>query len=66
MAKYPPVGKVATLEETNSENFSEISRIQDSLPFDNKTNINSKKFILPDLKLLGSPSKNEKTAKYLM
>ncbi len=50
-------------KETNSENFSEISRIQDSLPFDNKTNINSKKFILPDLKLLGSPSKNEKTAK---
>ena len=38
-------------------------RIQDSLPFDQKVNTNNKKFLLPDLKLLSSPSKNEKIAK---
>ena len=39
------------------------TRIQDSLPFDHKVSDNNKKFLLPDLKLLISPSKNEKIAK---
>ena len=39
------------------------TRIQDILPFDQKVNTNNKKFLLPDLKLLSSPSKNEKIAK---
>ena len=39
------------------------SLIQDSLPFDNKNKEKQQKFILPDLKLLKSPSKNEKIAK---
>ncbi len=50
-------------ENIASENLNEDKRIQDSLPFDKKINMNIKKFILPDLKLLKSPSKNEKIAK---
>ena len=46
----------------NSEE-DQKTRIQDSLPFDQKVNTNNKKFLLPDLKLLSSPSKNEKIAK---
>ena len=46
----------------NSEEDQKI-RVQDSLPFDQKVNTNNKKFLLPDLKLLSSPSKNEKIAK---
>ena len=45
------------------EKSDEINRIQESLPFDNKININANKFILPNLKLLKLPSKNEKIAK---
>ena len=50
-------------ENLASENLNEDMRVQDSLPFENKVDINIKKFILPDLKLLRSPSKNEKIAK---
>ena len=50
-------------ENIISENNDHNSRVQDSLPFDSKLNPNIKKFILPDLKLLRSPSKNEKIAK---
>ncbi len=39
------------------------SRIQDSLPFEQQVNKNLKKFILPDIKFLNVPSKNEKIAK---
>ena len=46
-----------------SEKSDEVSRIQESLPFDNKINLNVNKFILPNLKLLKLPSKNEKIAK---
>ena len=48
-------------EETNTDN--ESKRIQDILPFNDKSNNEVKKFILPDLKLLKSPSKNEIIAK---
>ncbi len=44
---------------TNDESI----KIQESLPFDQKLESNTKKFILPNLKLLKSPSKNEKVAK---
>ncbi len=50
-------------ETTDQKNDSEVQRIQDSLPFDIERNKDIKKFILPDLKLLKSPSKNEVTAK---
>ena len=46
----------------NSEEDQKIL-VQDSLPFDQKVNTKNKKFLLPDLKLLSSPSKNEKIAK---
>ena len=46
-----------------SEKSDEVNRIQESLPFDNKINLNVNKFILPNLKLLKLPSKNEKIAK---
>tara|TARA_Y100001970_G_scaffold274448_1_gene374197 strand:- start:1331 stop:3415 length:2085 start_codon:yes stop_codon:yes gene_type:complete len=39
------------------------SRIQNSLPFEQQVNKNLKKFILPDIKFLNVPSKNEKIAK---
>ena len=41
----------------------ENKRVQESLPFDEKIKANLKKFILPDLKLLKTPLKNEKIAK---
>ena len=37
--------------------------VQDSLPFNSKVETSSKKLIIPDLKLLKMPSKNEKIAK---
>ncbi len=37
--------------------------VQHSLPFDNKTREKQQRFILPDLKFLKTPSKNEKIAK---
>ena len=39
------------------------NRIQDSLPFEMKGSGNERKFELPNIKFLRSPSKNEKTAK---
>ncbi len=50
-------------ENIISENSIENNRVQESLPFENKLNENIRKFILPDLKFLKSPSKNEKIAK---
>ena len=50
-------------EDISSSNIKEDLRVQDSLPFDNKDKEKHQKFILPDLKLLKSPSKNEKVAK---
>ena len=54
---------ITTNENVASENLNEDKRVQDSLPFDKKFDTNIIKFILPDLKLLRSPSKNEKIAK---
>jgi|TARA_B100001079_G_scaffold81422_1_gene69921 S-DNA-T family DNA segregation ATPase FtsK/SpoIIIE len=51
------------IENVASESLNEDRRVQDSLPFNNKVDMNIKKFILPDLKLLKSPSENEKIAK---
>ncbi len=50
-------------EDISSSNIKEDLRVQDSLPFDNKAKEKHQKFILPDLKFLKSPSKNEKVAK---
>tara|TARA_B100000029_G_scaffold208875_1_gene206719 strand:- start:1892 stop:3979 length:2088 start_codon:yes stop_codon:yes gene_type:complete len=45
------------------ENENQNRIIQDTLPFDSNSDKNILKFVLPDLKLLRSPSKNEKIAK---
>ena len=50
-------------DNTTLEEYKEEKRIQESLPFENKNNLNLKKFVIPELKLLKSPSKNEKVAK---
>ena len=50
-------------ESTYNQNLKEDKRVQESLPFENKTNNNIKKFILPDLEFLKLPSRNEKIAK---
>ena len=50
-------------ESTYNQNLKEDKRVQESLPFENKTNYNIKKFILPDLEFLKLPSRNEKIAK---
>ena len=50
-------------KKISSENKDEISRIQDSLPFENKIDTNNVRFIIPDIKFLKSPTKNEKSAK---
>ncbi len=50
-------------EKLIHESLSKDKQIQDILPFENKKNDDLKKFILPDLKLLQYPSKNEKVAK---
>jgi len=50
-------------EKISSENKGEKSRIQDSLPFENKIDTNNVRFIIPDIKFLKSPTKNEKSAK---
>ena len=53
------------LENENEvyEKISENKKVQDNLPFQTVEKINIKKLIIPDLKLLKFPSKNEKTAK---
>ena len=50
-------------EKLTYESLTKNKQIQDTLPFENKKNDDLKKFILPDLKLLQYPSKNEKVAK---
>ncbi len=50
-------------EKLTYESLTNNKQIQDTLPFENKKNDDLKKFILPDLKLLQYPSKNEKVAK---
>ena len=50
-------------ERSIIEDTNENKRVQDILPFDSKENKVKRKFILPDLKLLKSLSKNEKVAK---
>ena len=50
-------------ENTFQEAPGEDKRIQESLPFENQINKDTKKFILPDLKFLKLPSNNEKVAK---
>ena len=53
------------LENENEvyEKISENKKVQDNLPFQTVEKTNLKKLIIPDLKLLKFPSKNEKTAK---
>ena len=52
------------IEEKNEiDDVVDNRRVQDSLPFGNKLETSNKKFIIPDLKLLKLPSKNEKIAK---
>ena len=62
--------KKETLENINFdkersiiEDTNENKKVQDILPFDRKENKDTRKFILPDLKLLKSLSKNDKVAK---
>ena len=50
-------------DNTTLEEYKEEKKIQESLPFENKNNLRLKKFVIPELKLLKSPSKNEKVAK---
>ena len=50
-------------ESIYNQNLKEDKRVQESLPFENKTNNNIKKFILPDLEFLKLPTRNEKIAK---
>ena len=52
------------IEEKNEiDDVIDNRRVQDSLPFRNQLETSNKKFIIPDLKLLKLPSKNEKIAK---
>ena len=46
-----------------SEALDQNTRTQNTFSFENKSETNTKKLILPDLKLLKFPSKNEKVAK---
>ena len=57
------IGGAIINEKIPSENKNEKARIQDSLPFENKINTNNVRFIIPDIKFLKSPTKNEKSAK---
>ena len=50
-------------QNDKSYDINQNTRMQDSFSFDKKNEINEKKFLLPDIKLLRSPSKNEKIAK---
>jgi len=50
-------------ENETYEKISENKKVQDNLPFQTVEKTNVKKLIIPDLKLLKFPSKNEKTAK---
>ena len=50
-------------ENNFSQNLTDNKRVQESLPFESKLDKTLKKFILPDIKLLKLPSRNEKVAK---
>ena len=50
-------------ENVKHVHAAQKNRIQDSLPFEMKGSGNERKFELPNIKFLRSPSKNEKTAK---
>ena len=52
-----------TTEKVAFENISEKIRVQNSLPFQEAAEKSIKRFTLPDIKFLMSPSKNEKVAK---
>ena len=57
-------GEIKNLDEEASYNREkEVAKVQDAFSFESKTDSNSKKYSLPELKLLNSPSKNEKAAK---
>ncbi len=50
-------------ENSISQNLTENKRVQESLPFESKLDNTLNKFILPDIKLLRLPDRNEKVAK---
>ena len=50
-------------ENNFSQNLTDNKRVQESLPFESKLDKTLKKFILPDIKLLKLPSRNEKLPK---
>ena len=50
-------------ENNFSQNLTDNKRVQESFPFESKLDKTLKKFILPDIKLLKLPSRNEKVAK---
>ena len=52
-----------TVQNNISQNMEDTKTIQEILPFESKTNISVKKFILPDIKFLKLPTRNEKVAK---
>ncbi len=54
---------IVAQQNEKSYDINQNTRMQDSFSFDKKNEINEKKFRLPDIKLLRSPSKNEKIAK---
>ena len=62
--KNPPLNQSENTEEyeTSSIEKNEKKQVQDSLPFDSRVDLEKIKYMLPELKLLKSPSKNEKIA----
>ena len=54
---------IESQEISAQKNISQKNTVQDTLPFENSSDTKTKRFLLPDLKLLSSPSKNEKIAK---
>ena len=62
--KNPPLNQSENAEEyeTSSVEKNEKKQVQDSLPFDSRVDLEKIKYMLPELKLLKSPSKNEKIA----
>ena len=62
--KNPPLNQSENAEEyeTSSIEKNEKKQVQDSLPFDSRVDLEKIKYMLPELKLLKSPSKNEKIA----
>ncbi len=62
--KKPPLNQFENTEEyeTSSVEKNEKKQVQDSLPFDSRVDSEKIKYMLPELKLLKAPSKNEKIA----